>query len=77
MTDFERWQQNRLDRWARMRLFFPLHQDDDPIRRRASGEMCCDLCGVQYTYYPYFDEQMFGDNGPVDHRLCDGDVVHL
>ena len=61
-----------------MRLFLPLHQDDDVVerRRRASGSMYCTLCGCQYRYHPYFEELTYNVE-PVDHRLCDGDVVHL
>jgi len=70
------YQQLRLWREAGMRLFLPLHQDDEPEWRRASGSMTCLMCGCKYRDHPYFDEQMgFGD--PIDHRLCNGDVVHL
>lgn len=53
-----------------------MHQDDNPERRRASGNMYCYLCLEQYRKHPYFDEQTFYGQ-PVDHRLCNGDVVHL
>ncbi len=70
------WQVSILDRESRMRLFLPLHQDDDPERRRSSGGVVCHLCGCEYRYHPYFEEQTyFGE--PIDHRLCNGDVVHL
>ena len=67
-----------LEREWKMRLFLPLHQDDDVgnTRRRASGECLCYVCGVAYRNHPYFDE--FTSCGePIDHRLCDGSVVHL
>ncbi len=58
------------------RLFQQLHQDDDPVRYRASSSMTCYKCGMLYRHHPYFDEQTY--NGyPVDHRLCTGEVVHL
>ena len=53
-----------------------MHQDDDPKWRRASGEMYCWLCLEKYRKHPYFDEQTFYGQ-PIDHRLCNGDVVHL
>jgi hypothetical protein len=61
---------------ARIRLFLPLHQDDDPERYRANGEMICRLCGHRYHEHPYFDEETCHGH-PIDHRLCNGDVVHL
>lgn len=58
------------------RLFQQLHQDDDPNWRRANGSMYCYLCLLKYRQHPYFDEQTcFGH--PIDHRLCNGDIVHL
>jgi hypothetical protein len=54
-----------------------LHQDYDPNWRRASGNMYCYLCLDQYRKHPYFDEQLGMINHPIDHRLCNGDVVHL
>ena len=58
------------------RLFEMLHQDDDPNWRRASGEMYCYLCLLKYRQHPYFDEHTFYGQ-LIDHRLCNGDVVHL
>lgn len=58
------------------RLFEMLHQDDDPNWRRASGSMYCYLCLQKYRKHPYFDEQL-STGHPIDHRLCNGDVVHL
>lgn len=58
------------------RLFEMMHQDDDPIWYRASGSMWCPLCGMQYRDHPYFDEHTMHGH-PVDHRLCNGTVVHL
>lgn len=66
----------KLSREARMRLFQQLHQDDEPEWRRASGAVICPLCGCEYRHHPYFDEQTMHGH-PVDHRLCNGDVVHL
>lgn len=67
---------SRLRREVSMRLFLPLHQDDEPNWRRASGRMLCHLCGHSYQEHPYFDEPTcYGE--PIDHRLCNGDVVHL
>jgi len=37
--------------------------------RRASGDCVCETCGREFWRHPYLDE--------VDHRLCDGTVVHL
>ena len=53
-----------------------LHQDDEPEWRRASGDCVCSLCGLYYRQHPYFDEQTMHGH-PIDHRLCDGTVVHL
>jgi hypothetical protein len=58
------------------RLFQQLHQDDDPIWHRARGDVYCWLCLQQYRKHPYFDEQTMHGH-PIDHRLCDGRVVHL
>lgn len=68
----------RLEREVAMRLFLPLHQDDDVEvnRYRASGEMYCALCTCQYRYHPYYEELTYNGE-PIDHRLCNGDVVHL
>lgn len=59
------------------RLFEMMHQDDDPNWRRASGQMYCWFCLQKYYRHPYFDEQLGGVSHPIDHRLCNGDVVHL
>lgn len=67
---------DRMAREVQMRLFQQLHQNDEPEWRRASGSMKCSLCRCEYRYHPLVDEQLgFGE--PIDHRLCDGDVVHL
>lgn len=66
----------RFEREARMRLFLQMHQDDDPDWRRASGGVLCSLCSCEYRRHPYFDEQTSLGH-PIDHRLCDGTVVHL
>ena len=59
------------------RLFEMLHQDDEPVWRRASGSCICKLCGLAYREHPMFDEQLGMVSHPIDHRLCNGDVVHL
>jgi hypothetical protein len=58
------------------RLFEMLHQDDDPVWRRASGAVICQLCLQPYRKHPMFEERTYFGH-PVDHRLCNGDVVHL
>lgn len=58
------------------RLFQQLHQDDQPNYRRASGRCRCIICGEEYRNHPYYDEHTYWGY-PVDHRICDGDVVHL
>lgn len=55
----------------RLRLFQQLHQDDDPEWYRSNGNCVCTLCGLTYRQHP--QEEEFN----VDHRLCNGDVVHL
>jgi hypothetical protein len=55
----------------RLRLFQQLHQDDDPVWHRSNGHMKCGLCGLPYRDHPVEEEYN------VDHRLCDGRVVHL
>ena len=62
----------RLEREARLRLFQQMHQDDDQDNwRRASGQMYCVYCKLQYWMHPV--EEIYN----VDHRLCNGDIVHL
>lgn len=63
--------QTRLHRDIGFRLFQQLHQDDEPDWYRANGSMCCALCGVQYRFHP------IDPNCEVDHRLCNGTLVHL
>lgn len=59
-----------------IRPFLLLHQDDDPVWYRAEGDCLCEVCRLPYRLHPYFDERtMLGS--PIDHRLCNGDVVHL
>jgi uncharacterized protein YbaR (Trm112 family) len=60
----------RQQREIRLRLFQQLHQDTGEWHR-ASGEMYCKNCGLQYRYHPV-EEQY-----DIDHRLCDGELVHL
>jgi hypothetical protein len=69
-----------LGRESRFQLFQQLHQspDDEALMRahmwrRASGEMLCSCCGLPYRVHPLFKEGGI----EIDHRLCDGDVVHL
>jgi hypothetical protein len=38
--------------------------------------MRCSLCGIQYRYHPHYEQNNFHGH-PTDHRLCNGDVVHL
>ena len=65
-----------MEREAKMRLFQQLHQDDDPEWYRANGSVKCGLCGVLYRCHPYsLEHPLWGE--VVDHRLCNGDVVHL
>jgi hypothetical protein len=53
-----------------------MHQDDDPVWYRAAGGCICEICGLTYREHPMYDEQtVYGE--PIDHRLCNGDVVHL
>ena len=59
-----------------MRLFQQMHQDDDPEWYRAEGGCLCPVCRCEYRHHPYFDEQI-SYGYPVDHRLCNGEVVHL
>ena len=59
------------------RLFQQLHQDDDQENRRRADKSCiCSLCLEPYWKHPYFDEHTFYGH-PMDHRLCNGDIVHL
>lgn len=67
----------RVTNSSTQRLFEMMHQDDDPVWRRASGQMYCWLCLERYRRHPYFDEQLGMQSGPIDHRLCNGEVVHL
>lgn len=55
----------------KLRLFQQLHQDDDPEYYRASGSCKCPICGLEYRDHP---EDPIYD---IDHRLCNGDIVHL
>lgn len=60
----------KLLRDVTLRLFQQLHQDDGYFYR-ASGSMYCKHCGLQYRYHPV--EELHN----TDHRLCNGDIVHL
>jgi hypothetical protein len=61
----------RLEREQVLRLFQQLHQDMDDDWYRASGEMYCEHCGLQYRNHPI--EEFFN----IDRRLCNGETVHL
>lgn len=56
---------------ARLRLFSQLHQSVEEDWRRASGSMRCECCGLLYRQHPI--ENIYN----IDHRLCDGTIVHL
>lgn len=55
----------------RLRLFQQMHQDDDPVWHRSNGSCICTLCGLEYRQHP--QEEYIN----IDHRLCDGRIVHL
>lgn len=63
----------RLEKETRLRLFYPLHQDDSEYEfwYRASGTCVCSICGLQYRDHPTEEYRN------IDHRLCNGDIVHL
>ena len=61
----------RLEREAVLRLFQQLHQDMEDDWYRASGNMYCPHCGLEYRYHPI--EEFFN----IDQRLCNGETVHL
>lgn len=62
---------NRLEVESRLRLFQQLHQSIDEEWHRANGNIVCYKCGL--TYYKHPVEEQYN----IDHRLCDGTVVHL
>lgn len=78
MTDpaYQRYREVRERRERVLRLFEPLHQNDSPNYRRASGSSYCNHCGLQYREHPD-DEETTYFNDASDKRLCNGDVVHL
>jgi hypothetical protein len=49
-----------------------MHQNDDYIWYRASGDCRCEHCGLLYREH-YNDVE----HGEFDKRLCNGDIVHL
>lgn len=76
----------RLEREARLRLFQQLHQGPDPedaelygfFLRRASGDVLCEHCGLEYRLHPYDEEGPVDCEGrPFHHRLCGGETAHL
>lgn len=62
---------DRLERDRVLMLFQQLHQDVEQDWRRASGDMYCEHCGLQYRYHP------IDPITNVDRRLCNGVTVHL
>jgi len=63
---------NNMNKEYALRLFRQLHQSEDIYDwRRASGEMTCKYCGLLYRQHPI--EEVYN----IDHRLCDGSIVHL
>lgn len=78
MTDssYQRYRELKLRRENTLRLFEPLHQNDAPYFRRASGSSYCEHCGLTYREH-YDDEENFYFDDSKDKRLCNGDVVHL
>ena len=52
-----------------------MHQDDDPVWYRAAGGCRCEVCGLTYREHPLYEDHTY--NVQIDHRLCNGDVVHL
>lgn len=81
----ERYVAARLEREARLRLFPQLHQDPNPEEAqaydrwyRAEGGARCGHCGLEYRHHPFSEDAGTREDGqPIDHRLCNGDVVHL
>jgi hypothetical protein len=71
-----RYQELKARRESVLRLFEPLHQNDDPVYRRASGLNYCCHCGLLYREHPNDEERNY-HNDVFDKRLCSGDVVHL
>lgn len=61
----------KLEIESRLRLFQQLHQSEDNDWHRANGRMYCELCGMQYSLHPV------EENYNIDHRLCNGTIVHL
>lgn len=78
MTDpsYLRYQLTKERRENTLRLFAPLHQNDDPEYRRASGSSYCEWCGLTYREHPDDLESAYF-NDTADKRLCSGDIVHL
>lgn len=76
---------SRLEREVRLRLFEQLHQSpphedmvNDFTWRRANGHMRCQYCDLLYREHPYGEEDFQNiESGSMDHRLCDGSIVHL
>lgn len=75
------WVTRKLFRDSSMRPFQPLHQDDIPEDRwrRSDKRMKCLFCGCQYWEHPLFEgySERCIDRDILDHRLCNGDIVHL
>lgn len=53
-----------------------LHQSDEPVR--AGTYECCSICSLPMSCHPYAPEGSVSPEGKlIDHKLCDGRVVHL
>lgn len=59
------------DKSLALSIFPQLHQSIDEEWRRSSGAMTCKYCGLLYRQHPV--EEIYN----IDHRLCDGTIVHL
>ena len=77
MNTFQSYINERLEREARLRLFLPIHQNDFSNWYRASGGSKCNLCGLEYRLHPYSEEFVNFLGEKEDHRICNGDIVHL
>lgn len=44
---------------------------------RASGQMICERCGLEYWRHPYSPYYLAHDDSPFLNRLCDGTLVKL
>ena len=60
-----------------LRLFTGLHQNDNPDCRRADGRIYCEYCYLMFKEHPIDTERHYFNDSGADHRLCNGDIVHL